>query len=116
MTTQTGGAPYHRTVHTWTCPKGHTITIDDKGWPQQPGLKETIQRAFAKEKCGDPTCGGVLTYTHSDEPVVVADAEPRVPLALAGADLSRFGREFHAIPTTKGGAVAERAKAWARKR
>ena len=105
------GAPYRRTIHTWTCPKGHTITLDDGGWPQQRGLKESILRAFQKEKC---SCGSALTYGKTEQDAV--QPTPRVPAVGPVADLTRFGREHNALPMTPGGAVAERAKAWAKKR
>ena len=110
MKTIPQGAPYRRTVHTWACQKGHTITIDDKGWPQQRGLKEAILKAFQKERCG--ACGTALVYSKTEEDAPQPVAPPAPPVDTS---FQRFAREFNAMPCSPGGAVEARLKAGSKK-
>jgi hypothetical protein len=117
--------PYLPTTHTWRCISGHEIVLCDHGWPQRPGFKESILRAWIKYKHGDelrcPQCGGKATYTSE---FANANAPPPMPIkpmmvpppAAPSEDFQHFGREFYAIPCTPGGAVAARRDAGRRRR
>lgn|ERR1700677_3856675 len=103
--------PYLPTTHAWRCNAGHEITLNDRGWPQTPGFKASVLRAWGKYKHGDelrcPECGGKAEYktefAPASAPVLVV--APPVPL-LPPAPVRNYGEEYDKIPCTPGGMVA----------
>ena len=107
-------APYLRIVHTWTCSAGHSITLDDKGWPQRKGFREAVLRAWAKckdEKCPHPGCGRKSTYVAGASP---ADTPALVPAAPPAR--RNYGVEYDAMPCSPGGSVEARRIGSAKRR
>ena len=115
MTTAIASAPYLRTVHTWSCTGGHSITLDDRGWPQRVGFKEMVRRAWAKfpnDTC--KYCGAKTTYSVS---TTEADKVPSLPpMSAAAPSPPNHGAAFDAMPCSPGGSVEARREAGHKRR
>jgi hypothetical protein len=103
--------PYLPTNHSWSCNAGHEIVLNDRGWPQARGFKQSVLNAWHKYNGGSgelrcPECGGRAEYktefANAEGPVVASPAPPVVVVSNAD-DFKRFGREMYARPCTRGG-------------